>query len=192
VSLPESASRLITFSCAFCTAGRLLSSWQMLLPTILSSWSQIQCSWSTYELLPRDMQDVCIKGRDKSTRLRSFPAAAFQCLAVTCDRRHEHAPGGRISGAPGKFRTSEESAFPDLLCLRLPHVCKPSLPLRAQSASGVSPSEDSTSTDIPVARPVPDPRQQDAKVAALVLPRGELYIVVVPDSRAVARLPVKS
>ncbi len=76
--------------------------------------------------------DSCMHGgsRDKSTTFwshnpRACGESLFEALSVSCDGSHEHAPWvPRTVQGKTHFPTSEEAAYPLVLCQRVAHILK--------------------------------------------------------------------
>ena len=148
----------------------------------------------------------CMHGgrRDKLTRLRSSPSAAFSVLAVECDKSHEHLPWGISSF--GKLFTADEAEFPDLLCSRLARAAYSARPeLSTVSESTTTPIMTSAISSSSLSQPSGPPRHSvsvhtDAadpaaaahvaqRVAAAVQPRGAHVFSVIPEFRERIWLP---
>ena len=148
----------------------------------------------------------CMHGgrRNKQTRLRSSPSAAFAVLAVECDKSHEHLPWGVSS--LGKFFTADEAEFPDLLCSRLAQAAfsaRPELSTVSESTTTPIMTSATPSSSLPLPSGPPhhavsvhtgaaDPAaaaHAAQHVAAAVQPHGAQVFSAIPEFRERVWLP---
>ena len=129
-------------------------------------------------LLGGEVGDVffhhCMHGgdRDKRTRLRCFPRASFQALAVDCDRRHAHKPWG-LDKVTGEFATASERVYPWLLCQRLAAVAR----AVAEARGAGFPAQPQGNADADV---VMLERKYQTRASTGIQPRGNKFPHVVP------------
>ena len=69
------------------------------------------------------VMQMCMHGsdRDKKSRLRSN-MRSLECMAVLCDRSHEHRPWRTARATKVYFHHAEEAEYPQLFCSRLARV----------------------------------------------------------------------
>ena len=119
----------------------------------------------------------CMHGgdRDKRTRLRCFPVAAFAGLAADCDRSHVHRPWG-FDKVSGEFSTALERVYPRLLCDRLAAAARAA----AAAAGSLFVDVDVHGTPSASTTSEVDRSRLRIKEAAAAQPRGHGSLHVVP------------